>query len=119
MWNADKGSNFIRLLDQKNAMGRHYKKLGEIKKRELQPKFVNVRYEKTLRKPRRHAKVKVNRARAIYSDNKKILKALENISKRWRVFSPDTQYMDKEVNRNKTLGFKKKSNRDMIKENIR
>jgi hypothetical protein len=64
-------------------MGRHYQKLGDIKKRDHEVKFVNMRYEKTLQKPRRHAKVKVQEARNIYSDNKKILNALETISKRY------------------------------------
>jgi hypothetical protein len=82
MWNDDQGNNFIRLLDQKNAMGRHYDKLGKIKERDIEPKFVNVRYEKMLQKPRRHPKIKVQHARELFSDNKKIVNALESISKK-------------------------------------
>jgi hypothetical protein len=119
MWNITQSKNFNRLLDEHNSMQRHYKKLKEIKQKSTKSKFKNHRYERTLRKPKRHTKVKVNRAREIYRDNKKILKALDKISKRWGVFSPNQLELDQKALQHKTLGFKKKSNRDMIKENIR
>jgi len=119
MWNITQGNNFNRLLDEHNSMKRHYKKLQEIKKKNSKSRFINHRFEKKLRKPKRHTKVKVNRAREIYRDNKKILNALDRISKRWGALSPNQMELDQQALQHKTLGFKKKSNRDMIKENIR
>lgn len=41
-------------------MGRHYEKLYNIKDRKYEQRYVNVRYEKELAKPKAHSKVKVN-----------------------------------------------------------
>ena len=119
MWNEGSGNNFIRLLDEKNTMKRHYNKLKEIKRKSQRNKFVNQRYEKSLKKPKRHTKAKINRAREIYRDNKKILGALDRISKKWGVLSPQQLLSEQVGLKLKSLGFKKKSNQDMIKENIR
>lgn len=61
----------------------------------------------------------MNRAKEIYNDNKKMLFTLDKISKRWGEFAPKNFLKDQETIKQKTLGFKKKSNQDMIKENIR
>lgn len=118
MWNANTGNNYTRLLDQNNSMKRHYRKLKEIQKRSKKSKFVNERYEKFKMKPKRHTKVKMNRANQIRTDNVKILNAIEKISKRWGDFGPNN-FKDQETIKQKTLGFKKKTNQDMIKENLR
>jgi len=67
-------------------MGRHYEKLYSIKDRKYEQRYVNVRYEKVLAKPKAHSKVKINHAKKLFSDNKKIVNALESISKRWTPF---------------------------------
>lgn len=48
-----------------------------------------------------------------------MLTALDRISKRWGELGPNSFLKDQEMIKQKTLGFKKKSNQDMIKENIR
>ena len=82
MWDCDNGKNLIRLLDRQNAMGRHYDKLYTIKDRRYEQQYVNVRYEKELTKPKNHSKVKINHAKDLFHQNKKIVNALESISKR-------------------------------------
>lgn len=119
MWNINSGNNYVRLLDESNAMKRHYSKLKEIKKRSRRPNFYNSRYSSEKKKPKRYTKVKINRSKQILTDNKKMLNALERINERWGELGPNNFLNDQGAIKQKTLGFKKKSNQDMIKESIR
>ena len=119
MWSLNTGHNFTRLIDQRKAMAKHYQKLNEIKRGKSESRFTNTRFIKQKSKKKKYTKVQMDRAKQIYSDNKKIIGTLDTISQKWGELSPWNVMTDKRDLSKKTLGFKKKSNREMIKENMR
>lgn len=107
----------MRLIDEKNAMVRHYKKLQQIKDKPKKPSYLNDQFIKRKRTSKPASRHDREMATKIKSDNNKLVNALEDIASTFGKLSPYT-LDDGLPTKKKTLGFKYKSNLELIRENM-
>lgn len=117
MWNAQQGHDYMRLIDEKNAMVRHYKKLQQIKDKPKRPSNLNDQFIKRKQASRPASRHDKEKATKIKSDNNKLVNALEDIASTFGKLSPYV-VEDGLTTKKKTLGFKYKSNLELIRENM-
>lgn len=97
---------------------RHYKKLKQINdKRPRSAQTTNMRFEKKLSEQRMPNQYEKAKQLKVKQDNTKLRKALDDISSTWGRLGPYSFAQDC-TQKKKTLGFKYKSNIQLIRENM-
>lgn len=100
-------------------MKRHYVALKQIKnnKRKRPVSCRNHRFEMKLKSKKRKNPTQLQRERQLQKDNHKILRAIEDVESKWGELNK-YKLSENEYKKDKTMGFKRKSNKEMIKESM-
>ena len=111
--------NYMTIMDDRNAMERHYKKLWLINSNKGNLDSWNDRFMQRKRVEARLPVPKVKKARnkQIQQDNQKMMKALDEINSKWGDLSPVMLQINSFQGQG-TMGFKPKSKKMLINENM-